>query len=545
MVHQTPPSGADLDRFPWNRPNLLRKRGILAPPSSFDAGEWRLVFESTAPFHAVPDVLAGDESVRLVGGALEVHSPPSHRWVALRGVTGAGTEVRATFGYPKWTHSVRLGFVLCVGNTQQPSYQFVVGRFGMDVARTFEEARDKDEFVAARIVRNGVVVREHRWRASALPAGPLEMTVTRLADDLALQVACLQPCLELIDLMPLVRSSDPAELALDWPEGVALTGLRVRDRPVSHGRSPLERGDGLYNANAFRDAAEFYGKHASGDVAVASEAGYKKALCLTHTRRPKVREAAALFASVARECSGAPIGDPRRKWCVPAAFQAWRIVHAKDIEIPGADALEAILTSGPRDDPDDDVLLPSLTQSELDDFIKYFAPYAFSTSPYHLLKHEHQRIGLLEQAIRTMDRLDPTGASSVGPPTRIAPRPSFGAKLRPGRTVGRRTASDAARPGLEADDYSRRRLARDRAGTAGRHPPRHRPSRPPDSAEDVPFLSDGHELRRGLMATGNQPASRVCVNLCNKTIYNIKIGGGGNCTRVPSSINDGLCVRRR
>ena len=442
IVDQISPYKKDVDEIGLDRPNLLRKWGILAHLSPrcpeelqliresvfsvdsvphaptrgfYENGDWRTVLESAVPFNEVPDVFAGDNCVRLVGGALERKSGPTQPWIELRGVVGAATEVRATFGYPGWARSVRIGLAMRAKSTKQPSYQFMLGSFGPEAETTFDDSRESDKFVAARIVRNGVIVREHRWRASALPTGPLEMTVNRLGNHFALHVAGLQPNLELIDLMPLVPCSEPADFALDWPADATLTGLRVRENPAFHCRSPLDSGDARYNADAFHDASEFFSNHATGDPVAGLEARYKNAVCLTRISSRKLHDAVTLFASVARESSAAPRSDSRRKWAVLAAFQAWRIAQSRHIEIPWVEELEAILTSDPRDDLDYDLMVPALTTSELDEFIKDFAPYAFSTSPYHLLKDDRQRIGLLEQAVRTLDRLDPTGVSAVGP----------------------------------------------------------------------------------------------------------------------------------
>jgi hypothetical protein len=52
-----------------------------------------------------------------------------------------------------------------------------------------------------------------------------------------------------------------------------------------------------------------------------------------------------------------------------------------------------------------------------------------------------------------------------------------------------------------------------------------------DSAEGVPSFSVESELRQGVEAAGNEPASLLEASLCNQTIYNTSSGGGGNCTR--------------
>ena len=42
---------------------------------------------------------------------------------------------------------------------------------------------------------------------------------------------------------------------------------------------------------------------------------------------------------------------------------------------------------------------------------------------------------------------------------------------------------------------------------------------------------------------GYMPASPVGVSTCIQMTYNTMSGGGGNCTRVPRSFDDGLYVR--
>jgi hypothetical protein len=92
-----------------------------------------------------------------------------------------------------------------------------------------------------------------------------------------------------------------------------------------------------------------------------------------------------------------------------------RVAGSKDIKLPNRENLEAILTSDTRGEPVDDALVSALSQAELDEFVQYFASYAFSTSPYHLLKDEPERIDSLEGVVRALDRLDPTKVTSVGP----------------------------------------------------------------------------------------------------------------------------------
>jgi hypothetical protein len=53
-----------------------------------------------------------------------------------------------------------------------------------------------------------------------------------------------------------------------------------------------------------------------------------------------------------------------------------------------------------------------------------------------------------------------------------------------------------------------------------------------ESSEGVPSFDVEREFRPGLPAAGNQPASPKCVSLCQKIAYNMRNGGGGNCTRV-------------
>src|SRR5437660_952131 len=82
-------------------------------------------------------------------------------------------------------------------------------------------------------------------------------------------------------------------------------------------------------------------------------------------RCPPGGEAAELFAAVARARSAAPPGDPRRRWRLPAAFQAWRIAHSSQgIQLPDLEDLQAILTADPDpgDDPGDEALVPALTR---------------------------------------------------------------------------------------------------------------------------------------------------------------------------------------
>ena len=64
-----------------------------------------------------------------------------------------------------------------------------------------------------------------------------------------------------------------------------------------------------------------------------------------------------------------------------------------------------------------------------------------------------------------------------------------------------------------------------------------------DCSEGVPSIPIESELRRESEAVGNQPASIVDVKHLSKTVYGKRNGGGGNCTRVPRSIDDGLYVR--
>ncbi len=130
-------------------------------------------------------------------------------------------------------------------------------------AMTLAEARAKDLFVAARIVRNGVVVREHRWRASALPDGPLELMASRLGDHFAFRVGSLQPGLELIDVIPLVPSSEPAAIGARLARGrCASRACGSRTRRVTRARSPLEPGDALYNANEVARRGRFLSRGA-------------------------------------------------------------------------------------------------------------------------------------------------------------------------------------------------------------------------------------------------------------------------------------------
>ena len=394
-------------------PAVSSRDAVSPSPRPDFPGGWRTQAELLAPFASVPEMLSGDDSVEVDGGELGRQGGSSQPYVPLRGVSDPGTEVRAVFGYPAWTRSSRLGLVVGQGNGRQPSYGLVFGAHASGAAMTLAEARARDLFVSARIVRNGVVVREHRWRASALPDGPLELMATRLGDHFAFRVGSLQPGLELIDVIPLVSSNEPAGIGLDWPAGVGLSSLRVRTRHLPGGRRPLEKADELYNANEFGAAADLYREaQATHEAAEAAEAAYKRAACLL---RRNHREAVELFATTARLCSAAPPGDPRRRWCLPAAFQAWRIAHAKSIELPGMEELESFLTSGMVADPDDDALVPAITQGELDEFSMNVAPYAYSTSPYHLLKDNPTAIASLEKAVRVLDRLDPSGTASVGP----------------------------------------------------------------------------------------------------------------------------------
>ncbi len=65
-------------------------------------------------------------------------------------------------------------------------------------------------------------------------------------------------------------------------------------------------------------------------------------------------------------------------------------------------------------------------------------------------------------------------------------------------------------------------------------------------ASSVPSIFDRFGLRRAGGAAGTEPASLRDVSLCNKISYDIRNGGGGNCTRVPidaSHFPDAVCEK--
>ncbi len=223
-----------------------------------------------------------------------------------------------------------------------------------------------------------------------------------------------------MDITPVVPTGPgqtPAVLGLEWPAGVAVSALRLRARPSSPSPSPLEPVDALFNAGRYGEAAEAYRRMGSESVApiLSAEARYKRALSLTRVDRPA--EAAEAFAAIARSAKALPPDDPRRAWCAPSAFQALLLIRSKGLRFPGAEGLEEIVIAAPEGGPDwvGDVLSRIVTEDELRQFIQHAARYAFTTSPYHLLRIGPEQIAALERAVRALDRLDPTGAASVGP----------------------------------------------------------------------------------------------------------------------------------
>ena len=230
---------------------------------------WRLAFEHDQPFDAVPDVFAGNPTVIVKGEMLERQGAASAAPVWLKDTSYPGIEVRATFEPPGWTECGRLGLTL--GGKNHEGYRFELFVPEDEPSPTFAKSFTADRFVAARIVRDGVTLREYRWRASALPGGPLELTASRLGNLFKFEVGPLRPALELLDVFPDIRPVEngpgarpevPA-FGLVWPETVAIAGLRIRLREIPGGHDPrvLRDADALFTAKNYKDAAKAYQLH--------------------------------------------------------------------------------------------------------------------------------------------------------------------------------------------------------------------------------------------------------------------------------------------
>ena len=56
-----------------------------------------------------------------------------------------------------------------------------------------------------------------------------------------------------------------------------------------------------------------------------------------------------------------------------------------------------------------------ITEPEREEFVKHAARFAYTDNPFHLLRVDPDRISSLDRAIQVLDRIDPSGSSSVGP----------------------------------------------------------------------------------------------------------------------------------
>jgi len=167
------------------------------------------------------------------------------------------------------------------------------------------------------IVRSGGELYLQIWRnweclreqAVIVPATALQFRARREGDQLECQVGSLEP-LRFVDAVPLLGRGS---YWLQWPSGVGLTSLRCRSLAQAGEPSLLERADGLLAQGRFEDALAAYQQSGLASGKTATEARYKKALCLLGLNR-------ADEAGEELENAAASEGD---RWPLLAAYRLW------------------------------------------------------------------------------------------------------------------------------------------------------------------------------------------------------------------------------
>ena len=218
--------------------------------------QWQPLFDLTAPFDNLDASIMGDE-VRA-----EKEGLVSHGAVVLTNTACQGNvRLMARFD-DNWAEADQLGLYLgAKENEIEAGYLFRISAShsaaGDSPAQSdaSADARQQDVKVAAQILRDGRLLREEMIDVAE---GPLQVTVSRHADHLVMQVNDLPP-IDFFDTFSLPNEKG-RRFGIQWPVKARLVGLQASALSMSQEASPLERGDDLYGRGQFAAALAEYEK---------------------------------------------------------------------------------------------------------------------------------------------------------------------------------------------------------------------------------------------------------------------------------------------
>jgi len=178
---------------------------------------------------------------------------------------------------------------------------------------SFAEVRQRGGRLVIEILRGRTALRRVHVESEDLPPGSLRLTATKLGDQLRLTVGSL-PSVDFRDPFPF-RGMKSGVFAVWWPAEARISQVRLLRRTLPETPSPLQRGDALYAAERFAEAAAAYQQQAQafGSAEAGQEARYKEAICLLALNQSA--EAEELLKSLA--------GEPGDRWPALATCQLW------------------------------------------------------------------------------------------------------------------------------------------------------------------------------------------------------------------------------
>ena len=344
--------------------------------------DWEPVFRLLAPIESTDDVFAA-KAVRLVDGVIHGTSPR-----LITHIRSAGkVRLEATFA-DGWEQVNVLA--VCLG-LQGPNPADQGYRFEIHAGSTNSNKRDPTSFAAerkgdgtikARILRNGLLLREDDI---PVPAVPLRLTAAREVQRLTFQINDLPP-FEFYDPFPVADHDDRVFAVIAAPE-VGLSALSASRQPLAPEASPLEVGDELFLAGQPSEALIEYERQAvlSGDSDVAQEARCKQAQCLASLQR--FSEARPILESLSQEDG--------RQWPALAHCLLWEMY----LKESGPDAAYGVFEN----------IVVNYPPAELRSFVpahviqgNVFA-YREDAAGLNLLEYNPQRVSNVRRAIRIHD----------------------------------------------------------------------------------------------------------------------------------------------
>lgn len=293
------------------------------------------LFSLAAPFENLDSVFGAQHRVQHRGEHLVIDSGD---WPATKASMVVKTEHRcdgnvellAVFDNG-WQTKPRLGLIL--GSDGRDGivrgYEFVVRNASLTAPRgaaqpdwlaedmplkdtTAELAR---EWYWLEIYFDGALLQRRRVERRHMPRGTLTLRVSRRNYQLAFQVDQLPE-------LPFQETFPPTSLgvfAVNWPREQGLVSLEAKRVGAPPRASPLQRGDELFNQQAYQRALSFFEQQAliSPDAAVRQEADYKRALC--HRRLQQEGRAEEILQQLMRE-------PGKQRWPFMAACEAWAML---------------------------------------------------------------------------------------------------------------------------------------------------------------------------------------------------------------------------